>query len=147
MRVSLMKSWLLVLGQLTLAGYIVLMGPLLVTDAWNLALETTGLVLGGWAILTMRLGRFNIIPEVARQARMVKAGPYRWIRHPMYAAILAATLSLAIGQFSYWRLLAWVLLGLVLRCKWRLEEKLLRARFPQYASYQKKTKRLIPYLY
>jgi protein-S-isoprenylcysteine O-methyltransferase Ste14 len=147
MTTALLRSYLLVLVQLTLAGYILVTGPLLVAGAWDLALEAAGLILGGWAILTMAPGRFNIIPEVAQRARMVTEGPYRWIRHPMYAALLLITLSLIIHRFSSWRLLSWVLLLLVLRYKWSLEEKLLAERFPDYAPYKKKTKRLVPFMY
>ena len=65
----------------------------------------------------------------------------------MYLAVLVVTLALLLAQFSWPRGIAWlILLGDIL-AKLSYEERLLGQRFPEYAEYRKKTKRLLPLVY
>ena len=106
-----------------------------------------GFSLGGYAILVMKLGNFNVLPHPVENAEMVLHGPYRYIRHPMYTSVLLTTLALIAGDFSAARLVVWVLMAADLIVKLEYEEKLLLARFPAYEAYRQRTKRLIPFLY
>jgi protein-S-isoprenylcysteine O-methyltransferase Ste14 len=80
---------------------------------------------------------------------LVTAGPYRYWRHPIYAAVLlftwtgilargaAPTLTdLALGALATAMTLVRVL----------AEEQLLRAAMPEYAGYATRTKRFIPFV-
>lgn len=64
----------------------------------------------------------------------------------MYLGVLLCGLAacLAYGSAAKWGLLA--LLAGVLLLKIRREERLLLARFPDYAAYRRRTKAIIPYL-
>jgi protein-S-isoprenylcysteine O-methyltransferase Ste14 len=76
---------------------------------------------------------------------VVTTGPYRVIRHPMYAAILlmAAGLPLALG--SLWALLPGGLLALTFVFRTYQEDRFLAAHLPGYANYAQKTRyRLLP---
>ena len=140
-----MPSWLLVALQFALMFALIFTtrpsAPLLVPA---IALLTLGTALGLWAVSVNRWGNFNIRPELKRGARLITTGPYRWIRHPMYAAILlgmAAFLALdgrALRIFLYAALLA------VLIYKARREEQNLRAAFASYEAYAARTTRLVP---
>ena len=117
--------------------------------AWPLTLFllATAIVLGLWTLGHNRLGNFNIRPELRSGARLVTGGPYRWIRHPMYASVL-----LGVGAFAYadprpWRLVMLVALLVVLIAKAAREENYLRAAFPEYAAYAARTWRLMPFVY
>ncbi len=117
-------------------------------DAWGPRLMLLcGLALGVYAIAVMRLGRFNITPDVRPDAELRVHGPYRWIRHPMYTSVLLTTLALVWGDFSMFRLAVWVLLAGDLLLKLRYEEHLLAQKFEAYAEYRRRTKRLIPWVY
>lgn len=107
-----------------------------------------GALLGIWTLLHNRPGNFNIRPLPKADGALVTGGPYRWIRHPMYSALLlvCASVTLAAPGFhpGWTALLA---LAVVLAIKARIEEDLLRARFSGYAEYAQRTRRFLPGLY
>ncbi len=78
---------------------------------------------------------------------LVTRGPYRFLRHPIYAAVSYFVLA---GVFSYrsaWLIAAAVLVVLSLVVRMLLEERLLIIAYPEYKEYAKKAKRLIPFLF
>jgi len=77
----------------------------------------------------------------------VRRGPYRFIRHPMYAALLLVGAALTLDQPSPMRLAALAVLLAVILVKLHYEERLLGAAFPEYARYKQETSRLIPFVY
>jgi protein-S-isoprenylcysteine O-methyltransferase Ste14 len=141
------KARLLVAIQFAMLGLLLLTGPWLAQNSLPLVIEAVGGLLGLWAIGTMRLGNFNITPDLKPNGQLIKRGPYRWIRHPMYSAILLVTLSLVLTEFSWWRLGFWLTLLVNLLIKLTYEEHLLSQRFATYTAYQKRTKRLLPLFY
>jgi protein-S-isoprenylcysteine O-methyltransferase Ste14 len=83
----------------------------------------------------------SIIPEVRR---LVTGGPYRLVRHPLYAAeILAACAFVMVnpGALPVVVLAPFVATQLL---RSRFEERLLTAAYPEYRDYAKHTRRLIP---
>jgi protein-S-isoprenylcysteine O-methyltransferase Ste14 len=125
---------------------LLLSGPWFASLEW-VGLEIVGLYLGAWAIYTMKLRNLRIAPEVARGARLVKTGPYRFIRHPMYSAVLLITVALALSHLTIARLTVWAALLAVFLAKLQHEEVLLAKRFREYTAYQRRTKRLVPFVY
>jgi protein-S-isoprenylcysteine O-methyltransferase Ste14 len=127
--------------------FIAATGPILAERIPCMALELLGLALILWAVLSMRLRQVRVSPEIAPHASLVTKGPYRFIRHPMYLAGLVVTLALLLDQFSWIRGIVWLVLLGDLVAKLNYEEHLLVRRFPEYAEYRKKTKRLLPLVY
>jgi len=131
-----------------LAGLLLLYGLLLFpraapATAWDaaaLALLVAGHFL--CAVTLLQLGRsFSVMPEARK---LVTAGLYSRIRHPLYMAEAVATL----GVFLLYRspgaaLLVAVQFAVQLR-RMREEEKVLEAEFPDYATYRARTARLVP---
>lgn len=117
--------------------------------AWPLAifLFCMSVVLGVWTIGHNRLGNFSVFPEIRRGARLVTSGPYQWIRHPMYSAVLLGAAAFVAVDPRAWRVAAWVALLTVLVLKAMREEDHLRAAFPEYAGYCTRTRRFIPFVY
>jgi protein-S-isoprenylcysteine O-methyltransferase Ste14 len=113
--------------------------------AWLLLLA--GIALGAWALGANRPGNFNIHPAPRAGGRLVQGGPYRWIRHPMYSAVITCGLACAWAAASLWGWLAWPALLAVLDAKARLEERWLTIAHPGYAGYRKRTRRFVPGAY
>ena len=141
------KSWLLVGLQFGIVAMLVILSQPLLVYA-SLICYALGGGLGGWAVFTMGIGNFNVIPEVKTTAKLVHQRlPYRVIRHPMYLSLLLIGLGLMLQPLSWEKAALWIGLCVVLDHKARYEEQLLRQKFPEYAHYQTQTRRFIPYIY
>lgn len=117
--------------------------------AWPMAifLLAMSVVLFAWTLGHNRLGNFSVFPEVRHNARLVTGGPYRRIRHPMYAAVMLGTAAFVAADARAWRVAAWAALVAVLTAKAMREERNLRSAFPEYADYASRTRRFIPFLF
>lgn len=100
-----------------------------------------------WVFTHNPPGNFNIRPEPRRGARLVTRGPYRWVRHPMYVALLLAMAGIVAEAPNGLLPGAWGTLLLVLNFKAALEERLLQQRWPEYADYRARTWRFIPWIW
>ena len=141
-----LKSYLLVGIQFVCLVIIVLTGPIIVSDSWLLILELVGIIIGFWALQTMTMKNLHVFPEAHAKSVLVTHGPYRFIRHPMYTALLLCTFAMVFDEFSYVRLVVWLSLGIDLVAKLTYEERLLAQRFQEYSGYQRRTARLVPYI-
>ncbi|MBD9363540.1 isoprenylcysteine carboxylmethyltransferase family protein [Methylomonas sp. EbB] len=98
----------------------------------------------------MQLGRFfttNV--AIQQEHRLIKGGPYRWVRHPAYTGLLIALFAagVAMGDFIALALLlmptAWAFIRRI-----EIEERMLLAEFgPGYADFCRSTWRLLPLIY
>ncbi len=107
-----------------------------------------GLATRVWAVAT--LGRaFRTTVEVDSGQALVTHGPYHWVRHPSYTALLLIAAGFGLA-FSNWPgLAACVLLpaAAMLRRISVEEKELLRVLGTDYSRYQKCTRRLVPGLW
>ena len=142
-------SWTLVLVAIQFAGivYLALTGRLAAQSPWVMAVQVAALLLGLWAIVVMRPGRVNLAPILKPDATLVSTGPYKWIRHPMYTALLLLTSAWLVDVYTPGRLAVWVIFVANMAIKMTLEERYLRDRFDRFEEYQRRTWRLIPYIY
>ena len=113
----------------------------------GILLMLLGVLVRQWAIAV--LGRFfSLTVRVATDHRVVTRGPYRLVRHPSYTGVLITFIGLGLAVQSLGGLL--VLLGvfsLSYGYRIRVEEKTLLSELgPDYASYMKRTKRLVPFI-
>ena len=112
------------------------------------AFASAALMLAGtlgaiWAIAY--LGRaFSIMPQARA---LVTNGPYRFVRHPLYAAELLAVAGVMMEHVQPWAILAYVLAALAQLPRIVWEERVLTEAFPNYVDYQRRTARLIPFVY
>lgn len=122
-------------------------GPIIASSPILLVLEILGLLLGVWAIMTMRIGNFNVVPDVVEGGLLITHGPYKLIRHPMYVSVLLMALAVVLDQPTFFRLVVWFALLATLIIKLLYEEGLVCSLHPGYADYMRRTKRLIPFLF
>jgi len=140
---SVWKSILFVAAQFLTLGYLFISGPF--ADPFLLrALQLAGFLLGLWAVLVMRIGHFNIAPAPLAWSKLADHGPYQFIRHPMYLALLLVTLPLILDSYSLTRGSVWLVLVMTLLFKMEYEEKLLISSLPGYSAYTGRTSKLIP---
>ena len=79
---------------------------------------------------------------------VISTGPYRYVRHPMYAGGLLLFLGTPLLLGSWYGLLLVVFLILFGAARAVLEERVLREELPGYAAYLAQVKyRLIPYVW
>lgn len=144
---SRFRSTALVVLQFAVIGWLLITGPVIPARGWPLAVFAAGGALGAWAWLTIGGAHLRIRPEPHPEGRLVTWGPYRWIRHPMYACTLLIASSWVLTRPTVSRWLGLALLGTALVAKLRHEEELLVAVYPEYPSYRSRTKRLVPFLF
>lgn len=111
----------------------------------GLILCLAGFALAVWARL--HLGRNWGMPMTFKEGHnLVTAGPYRYIRHPIYTGMLLAILGSALVAGPVW--LA-VFMGMAIYCVYsaRTEEGLMIQHFSeQYTRYKMRTKAFIPFV-
>jgi len=109
-----------------------------------------GQVLGIALVVSARIAfarqPFNISSTPAA-GPLVRRGPYRIIRHPMYAGAMLFLLATILGHPSALTAAIGVLVLIMLPWRVHLEEELLRAAYPDYADYVSTTYRMIPFIY
>ncbi|MDQ2742080.1 MAG: isoprenylcysteine carboxylmethyltransferase family protein [Chloroflexota bacterium] len=119
--------------QVTLAGIVIIL---------------LGAAVRWWAIFT--LGRYFTFDVAVRPTQLVvQAGPYRFVRHPSYTAILIMLLGVGMALENWASLivmLAGGLIGLLYRVE--VEERaLVEALGQPYTDYMRHTKRFIAFIY
>lgn len=78
--------------------------------------------------------------QLERGHRVASTGPYRWIRHPMYAALLVSWPAQALVFGSLWALVPGGLAAAVILVRTALEDLTLRAELPGYAEYARRVR-------
>ena len=99
-----------------------------------------------WARITFKSRSFHLTADTTKGA-LVTSGPYRWLRHPIYAAVIYFGWVCFIAFPNTESLIATILITVGLFIRMQLEEKALNKTYPEYAEYSKKAKRLIPFVY
>lgn len=76
---------------------------------------------------------------------LIRSGPYRFVRHPIYSGILAGLVGTSIGEGTLPSLIGVVIALYGLRMKWKTEERFMVEQFgAQYVQYQREVKAVIP---
>jgi len=90
---------------------------------------------------------FNIRPDIKEDCILINTGIYKYIRHPMYFSVVFGMLGVLIAFFSIKELIVYIFLFIVMIIKLNYEESLWVCHTKEYISYQKQTKRFIPFVY
>lgn len=107
--------------------------------------EVLALVSCVWLFVSvLTLGRcFGVLPEVRG---LVREGPYRVIRHPVYLGELGACAGLVVAAPTAWNVGVAAVFAAAQAVRMRLEEEALAEEFPEYAEYAQGTPALFPRL-
>jgi protein-S-isoprenylcysteine O-methyltransferase Ste14 len=105
-----------------------------------------GLVFTIWARRTLA-GNWSNDVTFKRDHELIRTGPYRFVRHPIYTGLLvmAVGTALAVGQLR--GPVSVLLFAIGFWIKLRQEERLLVRHFPDaYPAYQHEVKALVPFV-
>src|SRR6516225_7898975 len=113
----------------------------------GLAVGLAGAVLLTWSAVL--LGRFMMHEAAVREDHaLIRNGPYRLIRHPVYAGYLALLLGSGVASLNICLWLLWPVSFVGILIQAASEEQLLGERFGQdYERYVRRTGRLVPRLW
>jgi len=105
-----------------------------------------GLFVAVWSRRTLA-GNWSSNVTFRQGHELIKTGPYRFVRHPIYTGILLMCFGQAIhnGRLQAW--LGFLILCLGFWIKLQQEESLMLRHFPdEYPAYRKRVKALVPFL-
>ncbi len=139
---------------LSVAGFIVLVltivglllnGAILASGPIGWAVQGAAVALMLWARVTFGRRSFHAA-ATPTEGGLVTTGPYRFLRHPIYGAILWFVWAAAISHASILNLLFGLAASAGAAVRIVAEERLLRARYPEYRAYAARTRRVIPFV-
>lgn len=105
-----------------------------------------GVVFLAWS--ARNLGRsLTPFPKPLPEGQLVTTGAYRFVRHPIYFGVLVTCLGFSMATMSPLRVALTIILFVFFDRKARREERWLEEKYPDYAAYRQRVKRLIPGIY
>jgi protein-S-isoprenylcysteine O-methyltransferase Ste14 len=142
-------SWLVFLLAFVIPGLDFRFGWSVV-PVWLVAVSAL-IILGGYLIFIVVVRKNEYAArtvEVEEDQQVISTGPYRLIRHPMYTGVLLIFIFSPLALGSYWALIAFIPLPVIVILRIFNEEKVLSTQLPGYIEYMQKVKyRLIPYIW
>lgn len=105
-----------------------------------------GLFVTLWARTTLA-GNWSSDVTFKQGHELIRRGPYRFVRHPIYTGLLMMCLGAAIEIARLHSWLAVPLMAIAFWLKLKQEERLMLSHFPdEYRDYQKQVKALVPFV-
>jgi protein-S-isoprenylcysteine O-methyltransferase Ste14 len=111
----------------------------------SLSLQAAAFLLMIWARITFGLRSFHAAANPT-EGGLVTTGPYRYVRHPIYAAILLFVWVAVVANWSLTNAAFGAVATAMLFLRMICEETLVRQRYPEYDAYARRTKRVIPFV-
>ena len=111
----------------------------------GLGVEMLGIALREWAVISLG-SFFTVVVSIVPGQRLVRHGPYRWLRHPAYTGSMLTFVgfALALGAWAAGLVIFFVCLSAFLY-RIRVEEAVLLKVFgKEYLEYMQHTWRLFP---
>jgi len=111
-----------------------------------IVVTVAGLLFAVWARVC--LGRnWSSAPTIKEQHQLIRTGPYRFVRHPIYSGILLAMVGTFLANAKVRGALGVVLVWFAWTVKTRMEEQFMVRTFgAEYEEYRRTTGALLPRL-
>jgi protein-S-isoprenylcysteine O-methyltransferase Ste14 len=98
-----------------------------------------------WTMLTNTFASSVVRIQSDRAHQVISTGPYRYVRHPMYASGIFILLTMPLFLESWWALIPAALAALLMIIRTWFEDRMLHCELPGYADYARQTRyRLFP---
>jgi protein-S-isoprenylcysteine O-methyltransferase Ste14 len=142
-----LAAWLLAARRVPIA---LLNQPLaprsLALYAAGVVVTALGLAFSVWARVHIA-GNWSATVTIKKDHALVRDGPYRYVRHPIYTGILLAFVGSAMARDEWRGVLAVLIAFVALWRKLRLEERWLTEVFGDaYRRYREQVRALIPFV-
>jgi protein-S-isoprenylcysteine O-methyltransferase Ste14 len=113
----------------------------------GIAMVAGGLLFAIWA--RVHLGRnWSRIVTLKQGHELIRSGPYRFVRHPIYTGYLTAVLGTAIVAETGDALVGFAIILVALLFKMGREETFMTREFgDEYQEYKQRAARLVPFVY
>jgi protein-S-isoprenylcysteine O-methyltransferase Ste14 len=140
-------AWLLIARRIPWAPLDARFVPM---SAWPVIVGTVFVVIGlafaVWA--RVYLGKnWSADVTLKREHELVRSGPYRWVRNPIYTGILVALAGSALARGRWGGVLAMALAFGSFWYKVSIEERVMHDAFgAEYDAYRREVKSLIPFV-
>ena len=128
-----------------LAGLIVT-GNLFSASGFVIAAQLAAVALSVWSRLVFGARSFHVAATPS-EGNLVRNGPYRYVRHPIYAAVCLFAWAGALARRAPFGLALAALLTAGAIARILCEEALLTQRYPEYRDYARVTKRMVPFVF
>ena len=123
------------------------MHVLFATEVTGITIQVLAVVLMLWARITFGRRSFHAAANPT-EGGLVTHGPYKYLRHPIYAAIIYFTWSGVISNgITATSAMLVIVITLGLSVRMIAEEKLVAEKYPDYTGYAARTKRVIPFIF
>lgn len=144
----------------TLAAYVMMFShdvpggwlrfPILPNSLWmrvlGVAITVGGLGFAIWARAYLGANwSSSVTVKVGHE--LIRTGPYRWVRHPIYSGMILAMFGTAVERRQIRGAIAFMLLYVGFLIKSRIEERAMKETFgAQYEEYSRSTGQILPKL-
>jgi protein-S-isoprenylcysteine O-methyltransferase Ste14 len=115
-------------------------GPVTIT------FQLAAVLLMVWARATLGRRSFHAGADPT-EGWLVVSGPYRYVRHPIYSAIMLFVSAGMASHLSARTGVVWSVMFAAVLVRIFAEETLVRIRYPEYDAYSRRTKRLVPFVW
>ncbi|MGC2110077.1 MAG: isoprenylcysteine carboxylmethyltransferase family protein [Candidatus Korobacteraceae bacterium] len=113
-------------------------------EVLGIAIAAAGIAFAFWARAYLA-GNWSSAVTVKVGHQLVRSGPYRWVRHPIYSGMIFAMFGTALNRGQLRGLIAVLLLYLGFKIKSRIEEQAMLTTFgAEYDEYSRTTGAIIP---
>jgi protein-S-isoprenylcysteine O-methyltransferase Ste14 len=138
----------------SLAGYaitvlaligLILRQSILAVEPIGITIQVLAFLLMLWARLTFGRRSFHASANPT-EGGLVTSGPYKFFRHPIYAAVLYFVWTAVLSRLSIINAVLGLAVTVGLGMRMAAEERLVAEKYPEYAEYAARTKRVIPFV-
>ncbi|MBD2462214.1 isoprenylcysteine carboxylmethyltransferase family protein [Oscillatoria sp. FACHB-1407] len=127
--------------------------PISLEPVARYVLWAIALALGLFALILLLKGLLDLgksltpLPYPREDGQLVQTGVYGIVRHPLYSGLILGVLSWAVFNLSLSHAIASLVFFVFFNAKANQEEQWLSEKYPDYAAYQQRVKKLIPWVY
>ena len=122
--------------------------PIDIVAVLGVALYLLSSMLTAWALSENRYAEAVSRVQEERGQRVCSTGPYAFVRHPMYSAIIMWCVSVIMVFPSPWMALVSGMVAIVIMVRTALEDAMLANGLPGYAEYRDNVRwRLVPFVW
>lgn len=111
-----------------------------------IAVQIAAVALMIWARVTFGRRSFHAAANPT-EGGLVTTGPYRFVRHPIYAAVCLFAVAGALAHVSFTAVGLALLVFVGALGRMLPEERMVAQRYPEYADYAARTRRMIPLVF